>query len=429
MPVKRSQEAEDRVDILGGVYIKLRGRIWQIYMPIKGRRDAKRLSLKTDDRDAAVARAQQMVLEVERTGMSPDLVYNLTVTKAIDSYLEMRADDIHTGSGLDGITPERWKTIKTQLGHWRAFLGGETLVSTLRKESGKPYKEWRRGHGVALSTIRNEQSAMNSVIKMLYEKDQIGFRKLTMAKIYASEVSTRNNPRTNSFTPEEMEKIEPYLAHIKHKSRDLGEKLSACYFLFQIGTAIRPKEALKLQWQEISRDSYKIRRADGQSILEMASKSDPKVETTELCGIDMPAAKAKNRKRRFVRFFDKSDCLLMLITLQKGRKDKIDTPLRDQLLFRHNGMKSISTDTYLKLWHKMLKELEITTNNRHLEPKSFRHFYITSRISAGHPMAQIAEIAGTSEYQIRQTYYHLFDEANVKSALYGIPIVSGNVLL
>lgn len=34
MPVKPSQEAEDRVDIFGGVYIKRRGRTRQIYMPI-----------------------------------------------------------------------------------------------------------------------------------------------------------------------------------------------------------------------------------------------------------------------------------------------------------------------------------------------------------------------------------------------------------
>ena len=55
-------------------------------------------------------------------------------------------------------------------------------------------------------------------------------------------------------------------------------------------------------------------------------------------------------------------------------------------------------------------------------PYSFRHYFITQRITAGLSYQQVSQMCGTSITQIERTYYHLNDEVRMAHALAGYEI-------
>ena len=63
--------------------------------------------------------------------------------------------------------------------------------------------------------------------------------------------------------------------------------------------------------------------------------------------------------------------------------------------------------------------MAIDQTNRNLVPYSFRHYFITERITAGLNYQQVAEMCGTSATQIERTYFHLNDAARMTHALAG----------
>lgn len=429
MPNKEEAGAEERIDIFGTAYIKLRGKVWQIYIPEKGQRVPRRLSLRTRDKSAATLKAQQMVQDMLRTGVSPNVMYSLTVGKAIDDYLELRREDVHTGSGLDGITPERVRILKTQLSHWRKFLGENTLISSLTKTSGKPYKAWRLEKGIQLSTIRNEQSAMNAVIRRLHDDSKIPFPKFEMTKIRAGEVSTRNTrERVIAFSSQEIEEIEKYLLRVKSNGNQT-ERICACYFLFQMMTGCRPEEARKILWSDVQNAGYAIAQTDGSEEIKICKEPDYEKEMVSVYDIEVRAPVAKNRKRRIVKICDPHNVILGLRMFQMSRDTNQEVELRRQFIFRDKGLNKVTKDSYLKLWREMVAELKLRRPGARIYPKSFRHTFITQRIEHGFSLSAIADIVGSSEGQIRDTYYHLFDEVNQRSALQGVRSKGGIILM
>ena len=64
----------------------------------------------------------------------------------------------------------------------------------------------------------------------------------------------------------------------------------------------------------------------------------------------------------------------------------------------------------------------VDRTGRQLVPYSFRHFFITERITGGLSYGQVAEMCGTSIAQIERTYYHLNDRLRMTHALAGYEV-------
>lgn len=96
--------------------------------------------------------------------------------------------------------------------------------------------------------------------------------------------------------------------------------------------------------------------------------------------------------------------------------------IRDRLVFSLDGYKPFSKRALHYHFDKLMKLAEIDRANRDLVPYSFRHYFITERITAGLSYQQVAEMCGTSIAQIERTYYHLNDQVRMTHALTGYEI-------
>ena len=121
-------------------------------------------------------------------------------------YLEYRKGHIDSRT-TKSIVKGRYGTIRAHLEHWLDFIERDTKLKELDRDSCAEYAKTREKPSAtkttALSTIANEQSTINSMMKWLHKKGEVyidGFDFET--------ISIRNTPeeavRRSSFTDEEV---------------------------------------------------------------------------------------------------------------------------------------------------------------------------------------------------------------------------------
>lgn len=88
------------------------------------------------------------------------------------------------------------------------------------------------------------------------------------------------------------------------------------------------------------------------------------------------------------------------------------------LIFSLDGKTRISNRAILYHFHRMVKLAGIVDHEaRGIVPYSLRHFMITQRVLSGLSFQQVAEMCGTSDTEIRKTYYHLIDDRRLANAV------------
>ena len=88
------------------------------------------------------------------------------------------------------------------------------------------------------------------------------------------------------------------------------------------------------------------------------------------------------------------------------------------LIFSLDGKTRISNRAILYHFHRMVKLAGIADHEaRGIVPYSLRHFMITQRVLSGLSFQQVAEMCGTSDTEIRKTYYHLIDDRRLANAV------------
>jgi len=418
MTLKKKTFVEgEEILIYDEAVIYKRGDIWQFRYWLEKERRYVRLSLKTKNQVSAIETAKKHFVKIKSETDSGKTYYSKTAKDGVLMYLEYRKGHIDSRT-TKSIVKGRYGTIRAHLEHWLDFIERDTKLKELDRDSCAEYAKTREKPSAtkitALSTIANEQSTINSMMKWLHKKGEVyidGFDFET--------ISIRNTPeeavRRSSFTDEEVWAfrlaIPKYIEEAMRDLNDLENKarvLSGHYLLIASICGLRTGEQKQLKWKDITFQNETI-----------------KGEEIDFVKINVRKETSKIRKSRVVKIRDMEyfDNLFKLTTPTHTKK-----PYAENFIFSFNGINVVSQRAITHHFKKILEAAEIDVGKRKLVPYSFRHYFITNRIKAGLSYKDVADMCGTSRTQIEKTYYHIDEDILTTQAMAGYYTIDGMII-
>lgn len=418
MNLKKQQFVEGEEEkIYDEAIIHKRGDIWQFRYWLVKEQKYVRLSLKTRNKEVAIEKAKKHFVKIKSETDSGKTYYSKTTKDGVLMYLEYRKGHIDSRT-TKSIVKGRYGTIRAHLDHWLDFIERDTKLKELDRDSCAEYSKAREKPSAtkttALSTIANEQSTINSMMKWLHKKGEVyidGFDFETISIRNTSE----ENARRASFDDEEVRDfrlaVPKYIEEALKDMVDLENRarvLSGYFLLIASITGLRTGEQKQLKWKDIHFETHKVKN-----------------EEIEMVKISVRKETSKVRKARefYVRDMEYFYDLFNLTTPTHTKK-----PFGDNFVFSYNGVNVVSQRAVTHHFKKIVEAAEIKVGNRKLVPYSFRHHFITSRIKAGLSYKDVADMCGTSRNQIEKTYYHIDKEIMITQALADYYLVDGMIV-
>jgi integrase len=337
--------------------------------------------------------------------------YSITTKAGVELYLEWKKKQIG-----NKIKEGRFGTINTHLEHWLKFIGKDTKLKELAITDGDDYYHERtksREKGANQTTVENEQSTINAMVKWLHSRELTNIRTIDFPKLKTLDKGKDSN-RRSLFEDAEILAIDKVLwgyikdaeANINH-STNLVKALCGYFLGIAMITGLRRGEQLQLTWNDV----YEM------------EVEESRTRTIELIKITVrgETSKVGNTRKFVVKDYGYFLGLLMLQARRIDAKAKEvngrELVLND-LLFKSVGITAITPRAILFHFDKVLKEAKIiNVKTRNIVPYSFRHTFITKRVNSGLPIASVAEMCGTSITQIEKTYYHTTEAKMISNAL------------
>jgi integrase len=404
--MKKNIVNEGEILIYDEAIIYKRGDIWQFRLWLTKEHRYARLSLRTKKESIAIEKAQKQFVTIKSQIEGGKTYYSLTTKAGVEMYLEYRKGHIGRET-TKGIVKGRYGTIKTHLEHWLNFIGRDVKLKELEKDDCLEYAIEREKpnskNPISLSTIMNEQSTINGMMKWLHGKGETYLPAFEFETI-SKKNKTEEDVGRSSFTDEEVRDIRALIPdYIKEAKLDMSnlanrsKVLAGYYLLIASISGLRTGEQKQLTWKDIKFEQIK---KNGQSI--------------DVVNIRVRKETSKVRKTRdfFVRDKEYFDDLFKLTIPTHTKK-----PYANNYVFSYDGETVVSQRAILYHFAKLLKEADIQTKNRDLVPYSFRHYFITHRIKSGLSYKDIADMCGTSTTQIEKTYYHIDRDIKITQAL------------
>jgi integrase len=216
-----------------------------------------RFSLKTTNRSTAVDKAKLHYHELMAGQLAGKTYYSITAMKGVEMYLEHRLSHVTAGVIVKG----RYSTIATHLEHWLDFIGRDTKLKEMERTDCESYyasrTKTKKATAVSNTTIANEQSTINAMMKWLFKKNETYIDSFDFIKLKRSDKGLDEN-RRSTFTEVEFKKINEELTkYIKEAEEDLGNKanLTQATVGYYLGvaaiTGLRRGEQLQLRWCDV----------------------------------------------------------------------------------------------------------------------------------------------------------------------------------
>jgi integrase len=412
MSLKKQSYADDEIAIYDDAIIYKRGEYWQFRMWLASERKYARFSLKTRSQSTAEDKAKQHFHALKAAELSGKKYFSLTTKQGVESYLKHRKLEIGTQ-----IVSGRYNTIKTHLEHWLNVIGRDTKLKELERTDCEDYylqrSKGKRQIKVSQTTVANEQSTINALIKWLYKRNESSIDSFEFRKLPRIDTGDEAN-RRNTFTDEEVEKLKKVLSsYIDEAKRVLTEKsneskaLTGYYLGVSLISGLRRGEQLQLRWADIEDMEHSLARQ----------------KPYDLVKITVRGSTSKVRKtRKFVvkddgKYFSSLQNLLLKLKYKDVKEKDSKGQLKDKLMFSLDGDTQLTARAIGYHFDKIVELAEIEVGERDLVPYSFRHYFITKRVNSNLPVAAIAEMCGTSISQIEKTYYHTTEQKMVSNAL------------
>ena len=418
MTLKKKTFVEgEEILIYDEAVIYKRGDIWQFRYWLEKERRYVRLSLKTKNQVSAIETAKKHFVKIKSETDSGKTYYSKTAKDGVLMYLEYRKGHIDSRT-TKSIVKGRYGTIRAHLEHWLDFIERDTKLKELDRDSCAEYAKTREKPSAtkitALSTIANEQSTINSMMKWLHKKGEVyidGFDFET--------ISIRNTPEENirraSFTDQEVRDfrvaVPKYIEEAKKDMTDLENRarvLSGYYLLIASISGLRTGEQKQLKWKDIHFETHRVK--------------DEEIEMVKI-SVRKETSKVRKPREYYIRDMEYFNDLFNLTTPTHNKK-----PYADNFVFSYNGINVVSQRAVTHHFKKILEEAKIDKGNRSLVPYSFRHYFITNRIKAGLSYKDVADMCGTSRTQIEKTYYHIDKEIMMTQALADYYIADGMIV-
>lgn len=232
--------------------------------------------------------------------------------------------------------------------------------------------------------------------------DGFDFRKLPR-------IDTRDDAiRRSTFDQEEVEAIHQAIdGYCDRKRHGLDEEewLTRCvagqFFRMAAMSGLRVGEQMQLTWGDVWWYGH---------------WSKKKEKTINLVHVSVRGDTSKVRKSRTLYFKDDGYLRAWREVVAPKWADPSE---KGKLIFSTDGHTLITKRAFYYHFEKVLELAGVSRTDREIVPYSFRHYFITERITAGLSYQQVAEMCGTSVAQIERTYFHLNDAARMTHALAG----------
>ncbi len=421
MALKKTEFKDDEFPLFDNVVLYKRGEYWHMRMWLPKEHKYARFSLKTRNKSTAKDKAELHYHELkvlEHTGKS---YFSKTAKMGVEMYLEERQKDIAAGI----IVKERFSVIRTQLNHWLTIIGKDTKLKELERTDCENYfyerTKTKKSIPVSQSTIENEQSIINAMMKWLHKRGETYITGFDFKKLKRIDRGADEN-RRGSFQEHEIVAIKKALAeYIAEAEKDLSvpanvSKTVCGYYLgFSIISGLRRGEQLQLRWCDV--DDKEFRESRGKQF--------------DLIRITVRGETSKVRKTRVLVVKDDGYYLGLMQLRKKLSGEKIKNSelralLGERLMFTTNDKTPITPRAIGYHFDRLMEAAKIANlDKRDLVPYSFRHYFITQRVNSHLPPAIVAEMCGTSITQIEKTYYHTTEAKMISNALADYDYVDG----
>lgn len=416
MPLKKTEFADDEIEIYGGALIYKRGDYWQMRMWLEKEKKYARFSLKTRNRDTAEDKAKKYYHQLMADQLGGKTYFSKTTKQGVEAYLEQRLKDVDAGIIVKG----RYGTIRTHLEHWLNFIGRDTKLKELERTDCENYYHTRtktkKNIKVSQTTVENEQSTINAMMSWLFNRNETLIESFFFKKL--PRIDQGNELlRRNSFTDDEIGKIrEELLRYVAEGRKDLSNRANATkfivalYLLCSIITGMRRGEQLQLRRDDISLERAEDKRGVSYSFV----KIHVRMETTKV---------RKSRSFYVDDMYGSFDDVLDFSAELNARKSDGDSELNiipNRLIFSVDGINPLTARSILYHFDNVLKDAGIKDlDKRNLVPYSFRHYCITKMVNSKKmTLMSISEVCGTSIAQIEKTYYHTTRLKMIENALF-----------
>lgn len=394
------------ISIYDEAVIYKRDGIWQFRLWLTKEGKYTRLSLKTAQESSAIEKAKKHFVTIKAQIEGGKTYYSLTAKAGVEMYLAYRKQHIGKAT-TKGIVSGRYSTIKTHLNHWLDSLDGVKKLKELDTLSCEDYAAKRQNrkskNPISLSTIMNEQSTINAMMKWLHGKGETYIPAFEFETI-SRKNKTEEDVKRSSFTDQEVRNLTVLIYdYIRDAKRDLTNEqnrvkvLAGYYLLIASISGLRTGEQRQLKWQDIS--------------FETVTKNKVPIEVVNI-SVRKETSKVRKARDFYVRDKEYFDDLFKITT-----PTHVTKPYGNNFVFSYDGKAVVSKRAVLYHFHKLIEISEISTKNRNLVPYSFRHFFITDRIKSGLSFRAISDMCGTSPTEIDKTYYHIDKEIKITQAL------------
>ena len=405
MALKKHIFEEDEIPIFDDAIIYKRGDYWHFRMWLASERKYVRKSLKTRNRTTAVDRGRDCYLEIFANIKIGKKYFSITAKEGMELYLASRRKDMESGL----IVSSRLSTIKIHLEHWLAFIGRDTRLKEIERTDCEDYfhhrmKNNRKQQPVSLTTIANEQTSINAMMRWLFKNnetviDHFEFKKLPRRDRKDDAI------RRSTFTPEEIDDIGTAIGRYWDKDNNgldedewRSRTLACFYFLIASVTGLRTGEQRQLKWGDLTW-THGSKEGKALSLVTLKVRAE--------------TSKVRQSREFMVRDNDYFRQLRTFVSPSGGRRST-----KDCFVFSLDGEKIISERALLYHFGKILDLAEIEgRDTRDLVPYSFRHYFITQKLVNGLSHRQIADMCGTSITQIEKTYYHINSDIMYDTAM------------
>lgn len=425
MPTKKVKTNGTEVALFDDAIIYKRGEYWHLRYWLTKERKYARFSLKTTNLNTAKEVAKGHYHELKAKEYAGITYFSKTAKDGVAMYLAKREKDIDIN-----ITKGRFSTIKTHLEHWLNYIKRDTKLKELQITDCEDYYIKRvegkaKKKTLSATTVENEQSTINAMMKWLYKHKETNIDGFEFTKL--KRVDRGNESlRRNSFTDDEIKRIrielDKYIADAQkniNESGNLVKAIAGYYFVISLMFGLRRGEQTQLLWSDYEEFEHRVGE-EGYNLVKLTVRAE---------------ISKVNKTRRVVEkdigyFEDLFKLQYPRITaFQKTKVKEEQNKFANCLIFSVNGDKAISNRAIAYHFDKLLKLAEIENiEKRNIVPYSFRHFYITSKVNSGLPPMSVAEISGTSNTQIESTYYHTTQEKLIANAFAGYTIKDGMLI-
>ena len=306
-------------------------------------------------------------------------------------FLAKKKSEISTAPHA-GVTPETYRVLKNRCQKLIDYLGENTRVDHLKRNTFEGYEDWRKnGFGGKVpktkTTIKTELSTFKSIILNIAIKDKRIISNLPdIPEIKIPRTEARH--RRNHFRDEELRTLLKTInqwkeENISRRTAGIHRKMVACAIELMLNSGIRVGAVKKIRWRDVR-----------------VNPKDNREQQKRYRIITVPPENNKTGKEY------ECNCEVALI-LEYLKKISKYTSQSDLLFCNQNDGKAFSSRIWADCWKEIIKRSQLEDDTgRRFSYYSLRHTYATISLANKVPLQLLASNMDTSTKYIQDHYYH-----------------------